>query len=199
MNVLKHSNYCAMEKGRKHDKPGGWQPTDPILPPDADDMEPLVSSPWTRSPGRVRFRSLLQQSIDRGGNRMNHLFGILYVDLDRFTRVNDSLGREAGDQLLIEVSHRLRGCLRPEDIIIRLREDEYLIFLDEIQQLSYALDVVERMKTALRAAFRIDKQDVFISASVGVALGPSGYAKADEIVRDAEAAMHRSKSKGPGN
>ena len=145
------------------------------------DTEPLVSSPWTRSPGRVRFRSLLQQSIDRGAQRPNYLFAILYVDLDRFTRVDDSLGRESADQILLEVARRLRGCLRPQDIIIRLREDEYLIFLDEIQQLSNILDVVERMKIAMRTSFRESRQEVFLSACVGVALGPAGYTKADRL------------------
>src|SRR3972149_5557160 len=163
------------------------------------DTEPLVSSPWTRSPGRVRFRSLLQQSIDRAAQRPNRLFAILYVDLDRFTRVDDSLGRESGDHLLLEVARRLRGCLRPQDIMIRLREDEYLIFLDEIQQLSNILDVVERMKIAMRTSFRESRQEVFLSACVGVAVGPAGYTKADEMVRDAEAAMHRSKKKGPAS
>jgi diguanylate cyclase (GGDEF)-like protein len=200
MYVLKDSDCKDMARDRRPDeteKPK--KPADSRLETDGQDTEALVSSPWTRSPGRVRFRTLLQQSIDRGAQRLNYLFAILYVDLDRFTRVNDSLGREAGDSLLMEVARRLRGCLRPEDIIIRLREDEYLIFLDEIQQLSYALEVVGRMKAALRSAFRVSRQEVFITASVGVALGPSGYSKADEIVRDAEAAMHRSKSKGPGS
>jgi diguanylate cyclase (GGDEF)-like protein len=169
----------------------------PLL--DLADTEPLVSSPWTRSPGRLRFRTLLQQSLDRGSGRASYLFAILYVDLDRFTRVNDSLGKESGDKLLMEVARRLRGCLRPEDIIIRLREDEYLIFLDEIQDVTNALEVVERMKTAMRTAFRVGRQEIFLSASVGVALGPREYSKADEMVRDAEAAMHRSKKKGPAS
>jgi diguanylate cyclase (GGDEF)-like protein len=166
---------------------------------DGFDTEPLISSPWTRSPGRVRFRTLLQQSIERGAQRPNRHFAILYVDLDRFTAVDDSLGRDSGDHILIEVARRLRGCLRPQDVIVRLREDEYLIFLDEIQQLSNALEVLERMKVAMRTAFRVSHQDVFLSASVGVALGPAGYSRADEMVRDAEAAMHRAKKKGPAS
>jgi len=163
------------------------------------DTGPLVSSPWTRSPGRVRFRSLLQQSIDRAAHRPNSHFAILYVDLDRFTRVNDSLGRESGDHLLMEVVRRLRESLRPGDNIIRLREDEYMIHLGEIQQVSDALEVVERMKSEMRTAFRVGGQEVFLSASVGVALGPRDYTKADELVRDAEAAMHRAKKKGPAS
>jgi diguanylate cyclase (GGDEF)-like protein len=163
------------------------------------DTEPLVSSPWTRSPGRVRFRTLLQQSIDRASHRPNSQFAILYVDLDRFTRVDDSFGREAGDHLLMEVARRLRECLRPHDVIIRLREDEYLIFLDEIQQVSNALDILDRMQVAMRTAFRIKRQDIFLTASVGVALGPAGYIRADEMVHDAEAAMHQAKKKGPAS
>jgi diguanylate cyclase (GGDEF)-like protein len=163
------------------------------------DTEPLISSPWTRSPGRVRFRSLLQQTLDRASHRPHSQFAILYVDLDRFTRVDDSLGREAGDHLLMEVARRLRGCLRPQDHIVRLREDEYLIFLDEIQQLANALEILERMRTAMRAAFRVNRQEVFLSASVGLTLGPAGYTRADEMVRDAEAAMHQAKKKGPAS
>ncbi|HWP85658.1 MAG TPA: bifunctional diguanylate cyclase/phosphodiesterase [Terriglobia bacterium] len=189
---------------KKENPKGGKTPpkaptTPPRIPIEQHDTEPLVSSPWTRSPGRVRFRSLLQQSIDRSPQRSNYHFAVLYVDLDRFTRINDSLGRERGDEILMEVARRLRSCLRPQDLITRLREDEYLIFLDEIQALSNALDVVERMRAAMRTAFRINRQEVFLSASVGVALGPAAYKKSEEMVRDAEAAMHRAKKKGPAS
>jgi diguanylate cyclase (GGDEF)-like protein len=198
--VLKDSNCSDMDRDRKHDDPRRFErPTEPILPTDEEDTEALVSSPWTRSPGRVRFRSLLQQSLDRGSQRPNYLFAILCVDLDRFTRVKDSFGRQAADDLLMEVARRFRSCLRPQDIIIRLHEDEYLIFLDEIQQVTKALEVIDRMKAALRTAFDVGGQEVLVSASVGVAMGPHGYSKAHEIVRDAEAAMHRSKAKGRGS
>src|SRR3990172_972538 len=126
------------------------EPIDQISGLDDFDAEPLVSSPWTRSPGRGRFRTLLQQSIERSSHRPNSQFAILYVDVDRLTRVDDSLGRESGDYLLMEVARRLRGCLRPQDHIVRLREDEYLIFLDEIQQLANALEILERMRLAMR-------------------------------------------------
>jgi diguanylate cyclase (GGDEF)-like protein len=159
----------------------------------------LVSSPWTRSPGRLRFRTLLQQNLDNCSRGSGSQFAVLYVDLDRFTRVDDSLGRDAGDHLLIEVSRRLREVLRPHDLLVRLREDEYLIFLDEIQQLSDALDILDTMRSAMRFAFRVKQQDVFMTASVGVVLGPAEYVRADEMVRDAEAAMHRAKKKGPAS
>lgn len=161
--------------------------------------EPLISSPWTRAPARVRFRSLIQQSIERGTKQPNYLFAVFYIDLDRFTIVNNSLGRDIGDQLLLEVVRRLRGCLRPGDTIARLREDEYLIFLDNIEHLSNALQFAKRLWDAMHPAFRLSGHEVFASASVGIALGPRGYSKAEEIVRDAEAAMHGSKTKGPGS
>jgi len=161
--------------------------------------EPLISSPWTRSPGRVRFRSRLEQAIERGKKQANYLFAVLYADLDRFTVVNDSLGRKAADELLVEVARRLRACVRPQDIVTRLREDEYLIFLDDIPELPRAIGVVEKLRDALRPVFRLGGQSVFVSAGVGIALGPRGYSNAEDIVRDAEAAMHRAKTKGAGS
>ena len=159
----------------------------------------LVSNPWTRSPARMYFRKLLSKSIARGAAQPNYLFAVLYIDLDRFTVVNDSLGREASDQLLLEVARRLRSCLRPEDVITRLREDEYLIFLDDIRQLSNAKEFVGRMRDVLCRPFEFGKQEIFISASVGIAVGPGAYSLAEEVVRDAEAAMHRAKKNGPGS
>jgi diguanylate cyclase (GGDEF)-like protein len=164
-----------------------------------DDSEMLVSSPWTRSPGRLRFRTLLQRAIVEGAQRPNYHFAVLYVDLDRFTAINDRLGRAAADQLLIEVTRRIRGCLRQTDVVTRLREDEYLVFLDDVQRLASVLDAIDKMKVALRPQFRVRDQEVFVSACIGIALGPLGYSDTDGIVRDAEAAMHRSKAKGPGS
>ena len=78
----------------------------------------------------MRFKTLVQQSIERGTQQAGYLFAVLYADLDRFAVVNDSLGKEAGDELLAEVTRRLRGCLPEGDDVVRLREDEYLVFLD---------------------------------------------------------------------
>jgi diguanylate cyclase (GGDEF)-like protein len=164
-----------------------------------EESEALVSSPWIRSPGRLRFRTLLQRAIDEGAQRPNYVFAVLYVDLDRFTAINDRLGRAAADELLLAVSRRLRGCLMQSDVITRLREDEYLIFLDDVQRLANVLDAIERMRSVLRSPFKVREQEVFVSACVGIAMGPLGYADTEGVVRDAESAMHRSKSKGPGS
>ena len=162
--------------------------------------EPVITNIWTRSPGRKLFLSLLQNSIVQGGKKPNYLFAILYLDLDRFTLVNDSLGTPAGDRLLVEVLQRLQSCLRGGDTVIRLREDEYLIFLDDIEHVSNAQRFAERaIREVLRPAFRLSEQEVFVNASIGIAPGPEGYFEAEDIVRNAEAAMHRAKINGRGS
>lgn len=189
--------YLTMTRKQKQDIP-----LEPAVSTELDwragkQVTELVSSPWTRSPGRMYFRKLLTKSIARGAAQPNYRFAVLYIDLDRFKIVNDSLGREASDQLLLEVARRLRSCLRPEDVITRLREDEYLIFLDDIRHLSNAKEFVGRLREVLRRPFIFGKQEIFVSAGVGIAMGPGAYSLAEEVVRDAEAAMHRAKRNGP--
>src|SRR5689334_6940259 len=89
--------------------------------------EAQVTNVWTRSTGRQLFLSLLRDSIAQSAKKPKYVFAILYLDLDRFALVNESLGRTVGDRLLIEVLQRLQGCLRSGDSVLRLREDEYLI------------------------------------------------------------------------
>ncbi|HEY7679355.1 MAG TPA: bifunctional diguanylate cyclase/phosphodiesterase [Terriglobia bacterium] len=168
-------------------------------PQDEPGTEPLVSSPWTRSPGRVRFRGCLEHAIERGKKESDFVFAVLYVDLDRFTLLNESLGRKTADDLLVKVARRLRAGVRARDIVTRLREDEYVIYLDDIPEPARAIGVVESLRDALRPVFSLEGHNVFVSASVGIAIGPGGYSKAEEIVRDAEAAMHHAKKQGPGS
>lgn len=162
--------------------------------------EPLVTNVWTRSPARSLFLSLLQNSIEQRSKRPDYLFAILYLDLDRFTLINESLGHSNGDLLLVEVLQRLKGSLRAGDAVIRLRDDEYLIFLDDIDKVSSAQKFAERVTTEiLRPPIRLCGQEVFVSGSIGIASGPQGYTEAEEIVRNAEAAMHRAKVNGRGS
>lgn len=161
-------------------------------------LETAISNPWGRSPRRMILLNRLALSIAQGAETTGYLFALLYVDLDRFRLVNDSLGYAAGNSLLALVGERLRGCLGTNDVIARLREDEFLILFDDMQQLTAGMRVVERVHEALRAPFKLGQSEVFVSASIGVALGPSGYSNPEEIVRDAESAMHRAKAKGPG-
>src|SRR3990172_9097654 len=114
----------------------------------------LISSPWTRSPARMRFKTLVQQSIERGTQQAGYLFAVLYADLDRFAVVNDSLGKEAGDELLAEVTRRLRGCLPEGDHVVRLREDEYLVFLDRVRDFTSLQERMDKLNNTLRPVFR---------------------------------------------
>ena len=159
----------------------------------------LISSPWTRSASRTRFRLALQQAIEKRDKNPNYLFAVLYADLDRFSLINDSLGKEVGDQLLVEVTRRLQSCIPNDSLLVRLREDEYLIFLNNIHNFAILQEFTVKVKEALRPVFRLMRHEVFVSASMGIALGPHGYSRADDIVKDAESAMHRSKNKGPGS
>jgi diguanylate cyclase (GGDEF)-like protein/PAS domain S-box-containing protein len=128
----------------------------------------------------------------RGGGR----FAVLYLDLDRFKVVNDSLGHLVGDELLIAVSRRLETCLRPGDALARLGGDEFAILLNGLGDEQQANAIAFRIQTVLSAPFSIGGREVFISASIGIAFGLADYTDPDEIMRDADTAMYHAKSRG---
>jgi diguanylate cyclase (GGDEF)-like protein len=123
---------------------------------------------------------------------------VLFLDLDDFKMVNDSLGHGVGDRLLSLVAERLRGCLRPADTAARLGGDEFAILLDEVRSISDASGVAERMIAALRAPFTVDGTRVLIHASIGVVIATPERTSADELLRDADIAMYRAKERGKG-
>lgn len=126
----------------------------------------------------------------------NFNFAVLFVDLDRFKKINDSLGHMVGDRLLIKVAQILRRCLRQNDIIARLGGDEFTILLDGLQRPSDALLVAERIGRQLKEPMELDKYSFFITASIGIALGSIEYREAEEILRDADIAMYQAKKQG---
>ena len=128
----------------------------------------------------------------RAGSR----FAALYLDLDRFKVVNDSLGHPVGDELLTAVSRRLESCLREGDALARLGGDEFAILLNELDDANQANAVAFRIQDALSAPFSIAGREVFTSASIGIAFGGVHYHSADEIMRDADTAMYHAKSRG---
>ena len=128
--------------------------------------------------------------------RRPSLFAALYLDLDRFKVVNDSLGHLVGDELLIAVSRRLESCLRSGDALARLGGDEFAILLNEIGNANQANAIAFRIQEALSAPFSIGGREVFSSASIGIACGDAQYANAEEIMRDADTAMYHAKSSG---
>jgi diguanylate cyclase (GGDEF)-like protein/PAS domain S-box-containing protein len=128
--------------------------------------------------------------------RLNNSFAVLYLDLDRFKIVNDSLGHLVGDELLIAVSRRLESCLRQGDALARLGGDEFAILLNRLADDNQANAIAFRIQDALSSPFSIGGREVFTSASIGIAFGPAHYTNPDEVMRDADTAMYHAKSRG---
>jgi len=123
-------------------------------------------------------------------------FAVLYLDLDRFKIVNDSLGHMVGDELLVAASRRLEACLRPNDALARLGGDEFAVLLNGLADDGQANAIASRIQEALSEPFAIGGREVFTSASIGIAFGPAHYTNPDEIMRDADTAMYHAKSRG---
>lgn len=150
----------------------------------------------TGLPNRALFMERLKSAILRAQWYKDYLFAVLFIDLDRFKVVNDSLGHMVGDQLLIATAHRLRACLRPEDMVARLGGDEFVILLKNIKSISDATDVADRLQAKLALPFNLSGQEVFTSISAGIALSTTGYHQPEDLLRDADTAMYRAKVLG---
>ena len=150
----------------------------------------------TSLPNRALFTDLLQRSIGRGKRREDYTFALLFLDIDRFKVVNDSLGHLIGDQLLIAVARRIERCVRPGDTVARLGGDEFTVLLDDIEDVGDATRVADRIQRELNLPFNLNGQEVFTSASIGIAISNSGYERPDDLLRDADIAMYRAKALG---
>jgi diguanylate cyclase (GGDEF)-like protein/PAS domain S-box-containing protein len=150
----------------------------------------------TGLPNRALFLDRLKTALERTKRRESYTFAVLFLDLDRFKVVNDSLGHLVGDELLISVSKRLIGCLRPGDSVARLGGDEFALLLDDINNVVGAVRVANRIQNELKLAFRLKGHEIFTSASIGIALSSSGYNEPEEVLRDADTAMYRAKNLG---
>ncbi|MBD1896630.1 EAL domain-containing protein [Coleofasciculus sp. FACHB-129] len=124
----------------------------------------------TGLPNRTLFMERLEVALERTYQFENYLFAVLFVDLDRFKVINDSLGHTVGDKLLVAIAHRLCTLMRPRDTVARLGGDEFTILLEEIQQLGDATRVAESIHEALASPFYLDGHEVFAAASIGIAL-----------------------------
>ena len=145
---------------------------------------------------RSFFTARLQQAIE--DRRLDAgVPAVLFLDLDRFKIVNDSLGHGAGDRLLVQVAERLRDCLRPTDFVARLGGDEFAVLLQSVTSPAQAARVARRLQNSLREPFLIDEVEVYANASTGIALAESGLS-AEAVLRDADAAMFRAKANGGG-
>jgi diguanylate cyclase (GGDEF)-like protein/PAS domain S-box-containing protein len=145
---------------------------------------------------RAVFVQHLGRMLDMCTRRQRAGFAVLYLDLDRFKIVNDSLGHMVGDELLVAASRRLESCLRQGDALARFGGDEFAIFLNNLTDEGQANAIAGRIQDALSAPFSIAGREVFTSASIGIAFGPDEYTNPDEIMRDADTAMYHAKSRG---
>ena len=148
---------------------------------------------------RTLFSNRLSHALQRLKRKEGSSFAILFMDLDRFKIVNDSLGHQAGDEILINIGHRLQLCIRPGDTIARLGGDEFAILLEGIQNICDAEKVVARVQAKLQEPIKLRHQQVIhTSASIGIVMGALTYDRPDDLLRDADTAMYRAKSIGPG-
>jgi diguanylate cyclase (GGDEF)-like protein/PAS domain S-box-containing protein len=162
----------------------------------------------TNLPNRALFMDRLRLAVERSKRHENYLFAVLFLDLDRFKTINDSLGHIAGDRLLTTMARRLESCLRQGDTAARLGGDEFAILLDDIKDVSDATRVADRIQQELGLPFDLDGQEVFTTASVGITVGGSSrspaqdgpvdclYDRPEDLLRDADIAMYRAKALG---
>ncbi|HET6794259.1 MAG TPA: EAL domain-containing protein [Acidimicrobiales bacterium] len=150
--------------------------------------------PITDTANRALFLDRLQHALDRREAR--HGCAVLFIDLDHFKVVNDSLGHRAGDLLLRQVAQRVNACLRPEDTLARFGGDEFTVLLEEVNSESEAVTVATRIVEAMSRPFRAGERDLVLSVSLGVALGSAGRTDPQQIVHESDVAMYQAKSAG---
>ena len=152
--------------------------------------------PLTGLPNRVLFHDRLQMALKRAARRRNYTFAMLYLDLDRFKVINDSLGHDVGDALLKVVAGKLRECVRDVDTVARFGGDEFGVLLEETPTRGTAVRVARRIRAHLAEPVRIGPHEVFTTASIGIVLRTDQYTTPEELVRDADTAMYRAKEQG---
>lgn len=150
----------------------------------------------TGLPNRALFVDHVKLAIAKLQRRADQTFAVLYLDLDRFKVVNDSLGHMGGDQLLVGIARRLESSLRPGDTIARLGGDEFTVLLEDIGDGSTVTQVAERIQSELSAPFSLSGREIFTTVSIGIALSSTEYERPEDILRDADTAMYRAKGLG---
>ena len=150
----------------------------------------------TGLPNRRRFHEHLQQAVENCSQRSGDQFAVMFLDFDRFKLINDSLGHNAGDEFLIQVSRRIQESLRPNDIVARLGGDEFAILVRQLEHERYAVALAERLMETLRRPFHVANTELMTSASIGITFSAFGYTTTDEVLRDADTAMYKAKGAG---
>jgi diguanylate cyclase (GGDEF)-like protein/PAS domain S-box-containing protein len=160
------------------------------------DLERLAYyDPVTGLPNRILFRDRLTQAISHAG-RSGQPLAVLFLDLDDFKRVNDTLGHRVGDQLLVEIARRLAACLRASDTVSRLAGDEFTVILPDVASAGDVAQVVAKVLQAVAAPLRLRSHVVSVTTSVGIALYPQDADNPDELIHRADSAMYEVKQAG---
>ncbi len=149
--------------------------------------------PLTGLPNRVLFEDRLHQALEVA-RRSRHKVAVLFIDLDRFKQINDTLGHNVGDVLLMQLARRFEGCVRASDTLARRGGDEFMLVLPEIAETSQVSDVASRLHEMLRMPFLVNGQELFLSASIGASIFPDDGEDADTLQRNADVAMYRAKT-----
>src|SRR5215207_1073796 len=197
--ALEHPGVRPPLEFRSRHKNGSWRHLEVTRTNLLDDQlqQQAFHDRLTGLANRALFMDRLGHALTRLSRR-DVSVAVLFLDLDNFKVVNDSLGHEAGDGLLVAVAHRMRQLLRSEDTVARLGGDEFTVLLEDITNPSLATRVAERLMEAFRSPFTVEGRDLFITASVGIALSATGNRTPQDVLRDADVAMYRAKAMGRG-
>lgn len=152
----------------------------------------------TGLPNRLALRSRLEQALDRARHDKIGL-AVLFIDMDRFKTINDTLGHRFGDALLVEIAHRLERAVRHSDMVARLGGDEFVVVLERVENVDYIIYATERIRTILAQTYRIDDHELHSTPSIGIALSPGDGDCVDVLMKNADAAMYHAKASGRNN
>ena len=155
-----------------------------------------VHDALTGLPNRKCLMNRLARSIERKRHNKSYGFATLFIDLDRFKTINDSMGHQAGDELLLSITEKLQKVVRPSDMVARLGGDEFVVLLESVTDQQLVEQIADRIQVELQQPINIGGQEIYSSASIGIVLGTNNYDTPDDLVRDADMAMYRAKTKG---